>query len=394
MGWPGKTAPPMKTSRGGRFPFLVAHFIVAGALMFSAGCKTTARDKPMTRLQEQNWGQADGKDVKLFTLTNRKGTVVKVTNYGLIITDIQTADRNGKLGHIALGFDSLEAYRKDHPFFGAIAGRVANRIAKGRFTLDGKEYTLATNNVPNHLHGGRKGFDKVVWEAKPLPAKDREQAIEFRYLSRDGEEGYPGNLDVTVTYTLTDDDELRMDYRATTDKATPINLTNHSYFNLAGSGDTLGTEITIHAARYTPTDNTLIPKGELAPVAGTALDFTKPKTMGRDIEQLKTFPGGYDHNFVLDSGGGKLALAARAHEPKSGRTLEVLTTEPGVQLYNGIGLDGKLIGHAGTPYVKFGGFCLETQHFPDAINQPAFPSVVLRPGATYQTTTVFKFAAK
>ena len=220
----------------------------------------------MTRLQEQNWGAVENKPVKLFTLTNRKGTVVKVTNYGLIITDIQTADRNGKLGHIVLGFDNLEQYLKGHPFFGAIAGRVANRIAKGKFTLEGQEYTLAVNNNPNHLHGGRKGFDKQVWDAKPLPAREHEQAIEFHYLSKDGEEGYPGNLDVTVTYTLTDDDELRMDYRATTDKATPVNLTNHSYFNLAGGGDTLDTEITIDADRYTPTDETLIPKGELAPV--------------------------------------------------------------------------------------------------------------------------------
>ena len=348
----------------------------------------------MTPLQEQNWGTVDGKTVKLFTLTNRKGTVVKVTDYGLIITDIQTADRSGKLGHVVLGFDSLDQYVKGHPFFGAIAGRVANRIAKGKFTLDGKEYTLAINNSPNHLHGGKKGFDKQVWDARPMPATGHDQAIEFHYLSKDGEEGYPGNLDVTVVYTLTDDDELRIDYRATTDKATPVNLTNHSYFNLAGAGDTLGTEVFIAADRYTPTDKTLIPTGEIAPVKGTALDFTQPKTMGRDIEQVKSFPGGYDHNFVLNSGGGKLALAARAHEPKSGRVLEVLTTEPGVQLYNAIGLDGKLTGHDATRYVKFGGFCLETQHFPDAINQPGFPTVVVRPGETYKTTTVFKFAAK
>ena len=355
-----------------------------------------SKDKTMTRLQEQNWGTVDGKAVKLFTLTNRKGTIVKVTNYGLILTDIQTADRAGKLGHIALGFESLDPYLKGHPFFGAIAGRVANRIAKGRFTLDGQEFTLAVNNGPNHLHGGKKGFDKVVWEAKPLAAGASEQVIEFHCVSKDGEEGYPGNMDVTVTYALTDENELRIEYRAKTDKATPINLTNHSYFNLAGSGDTLDTEIFIDANRYTKTDETLIPLGELTPVAGTPLDFTKPKPMRRDIEALKAkpAPGGYDHNFVLNGGGGKLALAARAHEPKSGRTLEVLTTEPGVQLYNGIGLDGKLTGHGGTPYVKYGGFCLETQHFPDAINHPEFPSVVLRPGATYNTTTVFKFAAK
>lgn len=351
----------------------------------------------MTRLQEQNWGSVDGKTVRLFTLTNRKGTVVKVMNYGLIITDIQTPDREGKPGHVVLGFDNLQQYLKGHPFFGAIAGRVANRIAKGKFTLDGREYTLAVNNGPNHLHGGLKGFDKQVWDARPLPAGEHAQAIEFHYLSKDGEEGYPGNLDVTVTYTLTDENELRIDYRANTDKATPVNLTNHSYFNLAGSGDTLGTEIFIDADRYTKTDKTLIPTGELAPVQGTALDFRKPKPMSAGIGQLDQAhggPGGYDHNFVLNSGGGKLALAARAHEPKSGRVLEVLTTQPGVQLYNGIGLDGSLVGHDGVRYVKYGGFCLETQHFPDSINHPSFPSVVLRPGQTFQSTTVFKFATK
>jgi len=345
----------------------------------------------MTQIAEQDWGTADGKSVKLFTLTNKKGTVVKVSNYGLIITEIHTTDRNGKLGNIVLGFDNLAQYQKGHPFFGAIAGRVANRIAKGKFTLEGKEYALAVNNGPNHLHGGKKGFDKQVWEAKPLAEKN---AIEFHYVSKDGEEGYPGNLDVTVTYTLTDDNELRIDYRAKTDKATPINLTNHSYFNLAGSGDTLGTEMFINADRYTAVDNTLIPTGELAPVKGTALEFTKPKPMADGIEELKKFPGGYDHNFVLNSGGNKLGLAARAYEPKNGRVLEVHTTEPGVQLYNGIGLDGKLVGVGGVSYVKYGGFCLETQHFPDAINQPSFPSVVLKPGDTFKSTTIFKFAAK
>ena len=384
----------MKATDWRRLSFFTTSFFVSTALMFSAGCATDyPTHAPMTRLSEQDWGQADGQAVKLFTLTNRKGTVVKVTNFGLIITDIQTADRNGKLGHIALGFDSLAQYQKGHPFFGAIAGRVANRIAKGKFTLDGKDYSLAINNGPNHLHGGKKGFDKVVWAAKPLPASEHAQSIEFRYVSKDGEEGYPGTLDVTVTYTLNDDNELHTEYRATTDKATPVNLTNHSYFNLAGHGDTLGTEITIHAARYTKTDDTLIPTGELAPVQGTALDFTTGKTMGRDLEGVKKFPGGYDHNFVLNSGGGKLALAARAYEPTSGRMLEVLTTEPGIQLYNGIGL-GTETTHDGKPVVKFGGFCLETQHFPDAVNQPSFPSVVLRPGQTYRTTTVFKFAAK
>jgi aldose 1-epimerase len=370
---------------------------LAVAALIATSCATDQQRKSMTRLHEQNWGTVDGRPVKLFTLINQKGTVVKVTNYGLILTDIQTRDRLGKFRSIVLGFDTLDQYLKGHPFFGAIAGRVANRIAKGKFTLEGKEYTLAVNNGPNHLHGGTKGFDKVVWDAKPLAARTQEQGIEFHYLSKDGEEGYPGNLDVTVVYTLTDDDEFRMDYHAKTDKATPVNLTNHSYFNLAGSGDTLGTELFVDADRYTPTDDTLIPTGELAPVKGTAVDFTKPTTMGARIAQLdksRGGPGGYDHNFVLNSGGRKLALAARAHEPNSGRVLEVLTTEPGVQLYNGIGLDGKLIGHESTAYVKYGGFCLETQHFPDAINHPNFPSVVLRPGENFKSTTVFKFAVK
>ncbi len=369
---------------------------LSAMVLFATSCATNdePKGKSMTRLQEQNWGTVDGKTVKLFTLTNSKGTIVKVTNYGLIITDIQTADRNRKLGHIVLGFDNLDQYLKGHPFFGAVAGRVANRIAKGKFTLDGKDYTLAINNDVNHLHGGKKGFDKQVWEAKPSPVGEHAQAIEFHYMSKDGEEGYPGNLDVAVTYTLTDSDELRIDYRASTDKATPVNLTNHSYFNLAGSGDTLGTEIQINADRYTPTDKTLIPTGELAPVKGTALDFTKPMTMGSRIEQLDKSnggPGGYDHNFALNNGGGKLAFAARAHEPKSGRVLEVHTTEPGVQLYNAIGLDGKLLGHGGVAYVKYGGFCLETQHFPDSPNQVNFPNVVLYPNDTFRSTTVFKF---
>jgi aldose 1-epimerase len=384
----------LNSARHFRSSFALA---LAALALLSEGCATrkkTEEGKPMTRLQQQDWGTVDGYTVKLFTLTNRKGTVVKVTNYGLIITDIQTADRTGKLDHVVLGFDNLEQYLKGHPFFGAIAGRVANRIAKGKFTLDGQQYTLAINNGPNHLHGGKKGFDKQVWDVKVLPPTESEQALQFHYLSKDGEEGYPGNLDVTVVYALTDNDELRIEYRASTDKATPVNLTNHSYFNLAGRGDVLGTELFLAADRYTAVDKTLIPTGQLAPVKGTALDFTEPKPIGKDIAQLKDFPGGYDHNFVLNNQDGKLALAARAYEPTTGRVLEVSTTEPGVQLYTGIHLDGKLQGHGGVSYGKFGGFCLETQHYPDSINQPSFPSVVLRPGQVFESTTVFKFAAR
>ena len=348
----------------------------------------------MKRLQEQAWGKTvDDEPVQLFTLRNQSGTTVKVTNYGLIITEIITADRQGNFNDIVLGFDNLDQYLKGHPFFGAIAGRVANRIARGRFTLDGHEYKLAINNGPNSLHGGLKGFDKKVWSAKILPATENGQGIQFHCISPDGDEGYPGRLESTVTYTLTDDNELRIHYRAATDKATPVNLTNHSYFNLGGGPDVLGTEIFLAADSYTPVDASLIPTGEIAPVKGTALDFTTPQKLGARIQQLKPNPGGYDHNFVLNNGGKSFALAARAHEPTDGRVLEVWTTEPGIQLYTGNFLDGKQIGVGGGRYVQHSGFCLETQHFPDSINQPAFPSVVLRPGDIFDSTTAFRFAA-
>jgi aldose 1-epimerase len=345
-------------------------------------------------VSSQPWGSAHGRPVTLYTLRNARGTLVKVSDYGLIISELHVADRYGRLGNVVLGFDNLDQYLAGHPYFGATVGRVANRVARGRFSLDGREYTLAVNNGPNHLHGGLKGFDKRVWDATVLPSAGGEQAIRFHRLSPDGEEGYPGNLDVTVTYTLTDADELRLDYRATTDRPTPVNLTNHSYFNLTGSGDTLATELWVDADRFTPTDGTLIPTGELRPVRGTPLDFTIAKPTGRDLAQLQPFPGGYDHNLVLNSGGGDLALAARAHDPASGRVLELLTTQPGLQLYNGILLDGSLVGAGGVRYDQFAGFCLETQHFPDAINHPDFPSVVLRPGETFQSTTVLRFRAK
>ena len=359
-------------------------------LVLGTSCTTSneSKGKQMTRIQEQDWGRtSDGTPVKLFTLTNSKGMVAKISNYGGIITEIRVPDRNGKIDDVVLGFDNLDQYLKGHPFFGAIAGRVGNRIAKGRFTIDGQEYKLATNNGPNHLHGGLKGFDKVVWIATP---SQHGATLELSYHSKDGEEGYPGNLDVTVTYTLTDDNELRIDYTAKTDKATPVNLTNHSYFNLAGGGDIGNHELYLNADRYTVTDDTLIPTGEIAPVKGTPLDFTKPTLIGARFDQLKA-RGGYDDNFVLNSGGKSLALAARAYEPTTGRILEVLTTEPGVQLYTGNFLDGKLTGINGAVYAKHTGFCLETQHFPDSINHPNFPSTILRPGQTYKTTTVFKF---
>jgi len=338
---------------------------------------------------------AAGEAVELYVLTNRGGMVAKVMTYGALLTELHVADRSGKRGDVVLGFDNLKQYLDGHPFFGATTGRVANRIAKGRFTLDGKEYRLAVNNGPNHLHGGVKAIDKVVWKAEPVRSGDG-PAVRFSYTSPAGEEGYPGNLSITVRYTLTHRNELQLDYRATTDAATPVNLTHHSYFNLAGegSGDILGHELMLAAGRYTPTDDTLIPTGEIAPVRGTPLDFTRPAAIGARIRQLKGEPAGYDHNFVLNSGGEALALAARVYEPKSGRVMEILTDQPGVQFYTGNFLDGSLRGKSGAAYKQHHGFCLETQHFPDSVNQPSFPSIVLRPGAVYRHTTIHRFSAR
>jgi len=328
----------------------------------------------------------DGTDVKQFVLTNEKGMVVKIMEYGAIVTELHAPGPDGKVLNVVCGFDNLSQYLKGHPYFGAAIGRVGNRIARGKFTLNGRDYTLATNDGPNHLHGGLKGFDKVVWKGKAT-----ESGVEFTYLSKDGEEGYPGNLSVTVTYTLTDDNELRIDYKATTDAATPINLTNHSYFNLAGAGSILDHELMLAADRYTPTDETLIPTGKIEPVAGTPVDFRKPTVIGKRLQEIKADPIGYDHNFVLNSGGGEMALAARVHEPKSGRVMEVYTTEPGIQFYTGNFLDGTLTGVGGVVYKQYHAFCLETQHYPDSINQPDFPSVVLNPGEVHVSTTIYKF---
>jgi aldose 1-epimerase len=329
----------------------------------------------------------DDTAVDLYTLENANGLVAKVTNYGTIISELHVPDRDGKYGDVVLGFDNLEQYLKGHPCFGCTVGRVANRIAKGRFTLDGKTYTLAVNNGPNHLHGGLEGFDKKVWKAEPQQGA----AVKFTYISPDGEEGYPGTLTAAVTMTLTDDNGLRLDYHAITDKPTPVNLTNHSYFNLAGCGDALQHELILAADYYTPSDSTLIPTGEIKPVRGTPMDFTRPHPIGSRFSQVHAVPPGYDHNYVLNGGGKGLALAARVCEPESGRVMEVHTTEPGVQLYTANFLDGSLTGKGGIVYRQHAAFCLETQHFPDAVNQPRFPSVILRPGQIYRQTTDFKF---
>jgi aldose 1-epimerase len=343
-------------------------------------------------LQKEFGQTSTGEKVELYTLKNSKGVEAAITNFGGILVSLKVPDRKGKLGDVVLGFDSLDGYLKGHPYFGAVIGRYGNRIGKAKFRLGGVEYPLARNNGENHLHGGLRGFDKVVWNARTTGPR-----LDLSYLSKDGEEGYPGNLAVTVSYALTDNNELRIDYGATTDKDTVINLTNHSYFNLAGQGEgnILGHQVTINADRFTPVDKGLIPTGELRSVEGTPFDFRKPHTIGERVdnkdEQL-TLGNGYDHNFVLNGRAGTIRLAARVTESKSGRVMEVLTTEPGVQFYIGNFLDGTIKGKGDKVYQRRYGFCLETQHFPDSPNQPNFPSVVLKPGSRYSTTTIFRFS--
>lgn len=334
----------------------------------------------------------DGLPVKQYHLTNANGLKAVLIDYGATLVSLETPDREGKLANITLGCPSLESYEANSPYFGCIAGRCANRIALGKFTLDGVDYTLAVNNEPNHLHGGLKGFDKVVWKSAGFTA-DNGVGVTFTYLSKDMEEGYPGNLTVAVKYTLTNDNELSFDYEATTDKATVVNLTQHSYWNLGGhgAGTILDHELMLHAAKYTPNDPTAIPTGEIAPVAGTPYDFTSATPIGARIDQVE---GGYDLNFVLDDTTTNLHPAARVKDPKSGRIMEIHTTEPGIQFYSGNFLDGSFEGLDGVVYPKHSGFCLETQHYPDSINKPAWPSVVLRPGETYRHFTVHKFSAE
>ena len=340
-----------------------------------------------------------GQSVELFTLRNAHGVEVRLTNYGGIITSITTPDRSGRFADIVLGYNDLGGYLRNSPYFGAIVGRYANRIARGRFTVDGSTYTLAVNNGPNALHGGLRGFDKVVWNAKPFRNRDGE-GVALEYTSRDGEEGYPGTLRARVTYTLTPDDRLIVDYDATTDKATPVNLSQHTYWNLVGdaSRDILGHVLTINADAITPVDSTLIPTSEIAPVEATPFDFRAPARIGARIDQRDNtqirYGNGYDHNFVLNranASSGALVHAARVVEPFTGRTLDISTTEPGLQFYSGNFLDGSITGKGGSVYRFRYGLALETQHYPDSPNHPNFPSTILRPGQHYRSRTVFQF---
>jgi aldose 1-epimerase len=367
-------------------------------------CLLACQERPMQAAQPGNRGSIEmtvfgktreGDTVSLYTLRNGVGMTVKIMTLGGIITEIWVPDRDGKLDDVTLGFDNLEGYLRGHPFFGCITGRVANRIAGGRFELDGKQYTLATNNGPNHLHGGLQGFDKKNWKPQASQVPDGPQLL-LTYLSKDGEEGYPGNLNCTVIYTLTSRNEIRIEYTATTDKPTPVNLTNHAYFNLGGrkAGNILDHEIQIFADFYTPADETLIPTGEIRSVAGTPLDFRQPRRIGERLQEIQATPVGYDHNFVLRKSGKGLTLAAKVFEPRTGRTLEMETTEPGVQFYTGNFLDGSIQGKDGVRYGQYHGFCLEAQHFPDSVNKPHFPSVILRPGNTYRQTTVYRFGTR
>jgi len=378
------------------FPWLTVVGLGFGVAAFAGEGKPS---KPVAGITKQSFVSTKrGTPIDLFTLRNAKGAEAKITNYGGIVVSLKVPDRKGKMGDVVLGYDTLAQYINNNPYFGCLVGRYGNRIAKGKFTLGGKECTLLTNNGPNALHGGAKGFDKVVWEAKSFESPDG-PALELRYVSKDGEEGYPGALSVKATYTLTDENGLRLDYEATTDKDTVVNLTQHSYFNLADAGksEILNHEVMIAADRFTPVDSTLIPTGELRPVKGTPFDFTTPMKIGArinaDDEQIK-FGNGYDHNWVINKSPGELGVIARVHEPTSGRVLEVLSTEPGLQFYTGNFLDGSITGKGDTVYKFRHAFCMEPQHYPDSPNKPDFPSVALKPGQVYKNTIIYRFSVE
>ncbi len=382
-------------------PFLCSLCFIACQPKQQESSDTLSMDSletPQAMISRTSFGKLqDGTEVSLYTLTNAMGTKMTVTNYGGIIVSLLTEDKEGNFEDVVLGFDSLSQYEKSNPFFGCIVGRYGNRIAKGKFNLDGQTYSLAINNDPNHLHGGLKGFDKVVWNAEDSSGPNG-AILKLTYTSKDMEEGYPGNLATEVTYTLTNDNELKIDYKATTDKKTVVNLTNHSYFNLSGNTktDILGHELTIAASKFLPVDKTLIPTGQLQEVKGTPFDFTKPSVVGARINdnhpQLQN-AGGYDHCWVFD----KLSIAAPSatlYDSASGRFMEMFTTEPGVQFYSGNFLNGSLTGKFDTVYKKRMGLCLETQHFPDSPNRPSFPTTVLNPGEVYKSQTVYRFSVK
>jgi aldose 1-epimerase len=379
--------------------YLTLTLAISIAFVTGCYCPKKTGDRTMSITQAPFGATKDGKAVTLYTLHNSNGVEAKIANYGGIVVSLSVPDREGKFADVVLGYDKLDGYLDKTPYFGCLVGRYGNRIANGQFTLDKKTHTLAKNNGPNSLHGGVVGFDKVVWEAKGS-VTSKGPTLELTYVSKDGEEGFPGNLSVKAVYTLTADNALRLEYTATTDKATVVNLTQHSYFNLAGQGkgDILGHEVSIDANAFTPVDSTLIPTGEIRPVKGTPFDFTKPHMIGERInqndEQLK-FGGGYDHNWVLNKiFDNELSLAAIVAEPKSGRFMEVWTTEPGLQFYCGNFLDGAITGKEHKKYKYRYGFCMEPQHYPDSPNKPMFPSVVLRPGATYKHTMMYKFTVK
>ena len=361
------------------------------------GCASVSSSPFAGQISNTPFGKTpDGTRVDLYTLRNSKGVEATICSYGGIVTTLKVPDKNGKFGDVVLGYDTLAEYIKETPYFGCLVGRYGNRIAKGKFTLNGKTYKLAVNNGPNALHGGLKGFDKVVWQAKAYLTANG-PSLELAYLSKDGEEGYPGNLSVKAVYTLTEDNGLRLDYTATTDKDTVVNLTQHSYFNLAGKGDILSHVVYLNSEKFTPVDSTLVPTGELRPVDGTPFDFRQPTAIGARVnqtdEQIK-FGGGYDHNWVINKPMGELGLQARVTEPITGRVLEVLSTEPGLQFYCGNFLDGKLKGKGGWVYRHRNGFCMEPQHYPDSPNQPNFPSVVLKPGQVYKNTIIYRFSVQ
>lgn len=378
-------------------------FVRPGITVLTASLAVLLASVASAEIPVKSFGSLpDGREAHLYTLQNSHGFRADISDFGGVVVRLYVPDKSGNLADVALGFDNAAQYLKESPFFGALIGRYGNRIAHGKFTLDGKEYTLPLNDhpgdIPCSLHGGTTGFDKQLWKAEPT-TKDGNPALVLTYVSKDGEMGYPGTLTAEVTYCVTDKNELRIDYKATTDKATPVNLTNHTYFNLhgEGNGNILDHELMIAASNTTPVDAGLIPIGRFAPVAGTPFDFTTPHAIGERVnatnEQLK-FGGGYDHNWVLDNQSGKLELAASLYEPKSGRYMEVLTTEPGLQFYCGNFLDGTRVGKSGKKYEFRSGLCLETQHYPDSPNEPNFPTTILRPGETLHSTTIYRFSTK